>query len=179
MTKCVVLFASANENGFTKQLTDCFLSEYDGEICFFNMYKENIAACTGCGHCTETNICHMRDTDRILNDIFSSDYIIFASPVYNYTFTAPMKAFLDRLQPYFDKEKTACDRKGFLLASCGKSGKFSIEMMEKQSKIAFAELSAQYCGCYFFTNTDKITDLSSDDIRTVKELSEKFFNKAF
>lgn len=176
MSKCVLLFASANENSFTKQLTDCFLSEYNGTVKYYNMYKKNVAPCTGCNYCEAHGKCHMNDMNDILDDIFSSDYVIFASPVYNYTFPAPMKAFLDRLQPFFYKEKTACNRKGFLLASCGKSGKFSVDIMKKQCDIAFYELSAENCGNYFFTNTDKQSTLQQDEICKVKELAKKFFN---
>lgn len=175
MSKCTVLFASAHKNGTTKQLTDCFLSEYSGDIRLYDMYKENFAPCTGCGYCDTHGKCYMRDMDSIIDDIFSSDYIIFASPVYNYTFPAPMKAFLDRLQPFFGKEKTALRSKGFLLASCGKSGKFAVDVMQKQCNIAFCELSAENCGNYFFVNTDKQTALQKEEIRKVKELAKDFF----
>lgn len=180
MTECTVLFASANKNSFTKQLTDCFLSEYNGIIRCHNMYEKKVAPCTGCGICTKNGKCHIDDdVNEILKDIFSSDYVIFASPVYNYTFPAPMKAFLDRLQPFFDKEKTVCDRKGFLLATCGKSGKFSVDVMQKQCNIAFCELSAENCGNYFFTDTDKRSSLQQEEIRKVKDLAQNFFNKVF
>ena len=121
----------------------------------------------------------MNDADAIIADISDADYIIFASPVYNYSFPAPMKAFLDRLQPLFMQEKTASDRKGFLLASCGKSGKFSIDVMEKQSRMAFSELGAKFCGSFFFTDTDKRTTLQNDEICKVKALANEFFNTAF
>ena len=121
----------------------------------------------------------MNDTDAIISDIFSADFVIFASPVYNYSFPAPMKAFLDRLQPLFMQEKTASDRKGFLLASCGKSGKFSIEVMEKQSRMAFSELNTEFCGSFFFTETDKRSTLQNDEICKVKALAKEFFNTAF
>ena len=121
----------------------------------------------------------MNDTDKIIDDILSSDFVVFSSPVYNYSFPSPMKAFLDRLQPLFFKEKTASGRKGFLLASCGKSGKFSIEFMEKQSKMAFSELETEFCGSFFFTQTDKRNTLQDGEISKVKQLAEEFFNKAF
>ncbi len=179
MKKCIVLFASANKNGHTKQLLDCFLSEYNGELHIYNMYEKNILPCIGCGSCDDKLECYMHDIDELVADIFSSDYIIFASPVYNYTFPAPMKAFLDRLQPFFCKEKSASHRKGFLLASCGKSGKFSIDVMSKQSKIAFSELSSEFSGVYFFTDTDKISTLQENEICKVKELANDFFRTAF
>lgn len=176
MKKATVLFASSNENGKTKQLLDAFLTECNHGIHIYNMHNENIQPCIGCGMCDKTHKCFMNDTEKILSDIFSSDYIIFASPVYNYSFPAPMKAFLDRLQPYFEAGSSGVNRKGFLLASCGKSGKFSVDVLERQSKIAFSELSADFCGSYFFTDTDKRDTLQPDEISKVKELAERFFS---
>lgn len=179
MKKVTILNASPRKNGFTSQLTEIFLSEFDGETCTYNMYDENIAPCTGCNYCNEEKRCRTNDTQAILDDIFSSDFVIFASPVYNYSFPSPMKAFLDRLQPLFMTEKTASDRKGFLLASCGKSGKFSVDVMEKQSRMAFSELSTDFCGSFCFTDTDKRNALHHDEICKVRALADEFFNTAF
>lgn len=176
MQKVIILNAFPNDNGHTKYLTDIFMSQCPHEIIIYNMYKENIAPCTGCGYCETAKKCRMDDADHIIDDIMTADFVIFASPVYNYSFPAPMKAFLDRLQPLFFKEKTASDRKGFLLASCGKSGKFSIEFMEKQSKMAFFELNTKFCGSFFFTDTDKKNTLQSEEICKVKKFAKEFFS---
>lgn len=176
MKKAVILFSSPHENGCTRKLLDVFLSQCRFETHIYNMYKENPAPCIGCRRCETDGLCFCPDMTDLLRDVFSADYVIFASPVYNYSFPAPMKAFLDRLQPYYTEEKTAPVRKGFLLATCGKSGKFSIELMEKQSRIAFSELSAEYCGCYFQIGTDKNITLQEDEICKVKELATSFFS---
>lgn len=179
MSKVVLLNASPNSDGHTAYLTNIFMSQCPHEITIYNMYRENVAPCTGCGYCEKAKKCRMNDTDMIIDDILSCEYIIFASPVYCYSFPAPMKAFLDRLQPYYSDEKyknPAFDRKGFVLATCGKSGKFSVDVIEKQSRIAFIELSASFEGIYLFSNTDKISALQKDEICKVKELAEKFFN---
>ena len=121
----------------------------------------------------------MNDNKHIIDDILSSDYVIFATPIYCYSFPAPMKAFLDRLQPYYSDEKyrnPSFTRKGFVLATCGKSGKFGIDVIEKQSRIAFIELSASFEGIYLFSDTDKDTTLQQNKICKVKELAKNFFN---
>lgn len=176
MKKAVILFSSPHENGCTKKLLDVFLSQCRFETHIYNMYKENPAPCIACGQCETDGVCFYSDMASLLRDVFSADYVIFASPVYNYSFPAPMKAFLDRLQPYYSEEKTTSVRKGFLLATCGKSGKFSMELMEKQSRIAFSELSTEYCGSYFQTGTDKDITLQNDAICKVKKLAALFFS---
>lgn len=176
MKKTILLNASPHKDGFTQQLIDIFLSDYNGALHIYNMYEENIAPCIGCGRCETTKQCFMHDMDKLFSDIFSADYIILASPIYNYSFPSPMKAFLDRLQPCFADRKDAIDRKGFLLVSCGKSGKFSVDVVEKQSKMAFSELSAEFCGSFLFADTDKRTTLQQEEICKVKNLSQSFFS---
>ncbi len=179
MKKAVILNASPRRNENTDQLMNCFLSECNCEIIIYNMYDENILPCIACDKCSTTGRCFMNDNEHILMELFSCDYVIFATPVYCYSFPAPMKAFLDRLQPYYSDEKyknPAFDRKGFVLATCGKSGKFGIDVIEKQSRIAFIELSASFDGIYLFSNTDKDSSFTNDEICKVKELAKEFFN---
>ncbi|MCD7827306.1 MAG: flavodoxin family protein [Clostridiales bacterium] len=175
MKKAVVLNASPNPDGSTAQLISAFTHIYNEKLIVYNMYNEKIAPCIGCNRCADGGKCFMSDTNGILNDIFTADFLIFASPVYNYSFPSPMKAFLDRLQPYFFSESSQIERKGFLLVTCGKSGKYSIEIMEKQTKTAFSELSAEFCGSYVFANTDKRNTLQQNEIRKAESLAKEFF----
>lgn len=179
MKKAVILNASPRRNGNTDQLVNIFLSECDCESIIYNMYDENIEPCIACDTCSSTGECFMNENKHILDELFSCDYVIFASPIYCYSFPAPMKAFLDRLQPYYSNEKyknPASDRKGFVLATCGKSGKFGIDVIEKQSRIAFIELSASFEGIYLFPDTDKQAVFTNDEIFKVKKLAKNFFN---
>lgn len=179
MKKAVILNASPRRKGNTDYLLDIFLSECDCDTIIYNMYDENIAPCTACDVCSKTGECFKDDNKRIIEDIFSSDFVVFASPIYCYSFPAPMKAFLDRLQPYYSDEKyknPAFDRKGFVLATCGKSGKFGVDVIEKQSRIAFIELSASFDGIYLFPDTDKVSVLQENEICKVKQLAKNFFS---
>lgn len=182
MKKLTLINASPRKNGNTKQVIDEFLSVCPYETIIYNMYDEKISPCIACDKCSETGSCFMHDIDHIIDDVFTSDYVVFATPVYCYSFPSPMKAFLDRLQPYYSDEKyknPAVSRKGFVLASCGKSGKFGIDVIEKQSRIAFIELSASFDGIYLFSETDKCSTLQEDEKCKVRALAEKFFSQAF
>lgn len=179
MKKAVILNASPRQSGNTDYLLNIFLAECDCETVIYNMYNEKIAPCVACDACSTTGECFMQDNKHIIDDLFSCDYVIFASPIYCYSFPAPMKAFLDRLQPYYSDEKyknPASDRKGFVLATCGKSGKFSIDVIEKQSRIAFIELSASFEGIYLFPDTDSVSELNKEELCKVKSLAKNFFN---
>ena len=179
MKKAVILNASPRRDGNTEKLMELFLSECNCERIVYNMYDENISPCIACDLCVSAGECFMTDNEHILKDLFACDYVIFATPVYCYSFPAPMKAFLDRLQPFYSDEKyknPAFSRKGFVLATCGKSGKFSIDVIEKQSRIAFIELSASFDGIFLFNNTDFRENLTENEQNELRSLSEKFFN---
>lgn len=180
MPSITLINASPRKDGTTRQLIDAFLSGCDCDVKIHNIYEKKIAPCIACDSCSKNGKCiYDDDVDAIVNDIFLSDYVVFASPIYCYSFPAPMKAFLDRLQPYYSDEKyknPSSERKGFVLATCGKSGKFGIDVIEKQSRIAFIELSASFEGIYLFSDTDKQPDFTNDEKCKVKVLAEEFFN---
>ncbi len=178
MKKVTVITASPRKNGNTKQVLDAFLENCHYDTVVYNMYDEKISPCIACNHCQTTGKCFNDDMNEITGSIFSSDYVIFAAPIYCYSFPAPMKAFLDRLQPYYSDEKyrnPVFTRKGFVLSSCGKSGKFGIDVIEKQSRIAFIELSASFEGLYLFTDTDSDSQLSEAEKIRIKSMAESFF----
>ena len=60
--------------------------------------NKNINYCLGCRACKlNKGICiHKDDMTEILDKIISSNIIVFASPVYFYSFNAQMKAIMDR-----------------------------------------------------------------------------------
>jgi multimeric flavodoxin WrbA len=63
----------------------------------------NISACTGCEQCRGTGICvHFNDgMSLIYPKIDETTGIVLGSPVYNYNISSLMKAFIDRLFPYY------------------------------------------------------------------------------
>lgn len=178
MKTLTIINASPRKKGNTQKILDIFVNNFDGIIHIYNMYEDQPAPCKACNYCEANGKCFMNDMDKIIENVFSSDYIVFASPIYCYSFPAPMKAFLDRLQPYYSDEKyrnPTFTRKGFVLASCGKSGKFGVDVIEKQSRIAFIELAASFEGMYLFANTDSCDELTAGAEAEIRALSEKFF----
>jgi multimeric flavodoxin WrbA len=69
------------------------------------LYLRNysLASCIGCEQCRGRGYCVRFDDGMslIYPEIESSRGLILASPVYNYNITALMKAFIDRLYPYY------------------------------------------------------------------------------
>ncbi len=98
--KITVLTGSYNLNGTSNTLVDEFIrgaNESGHTINRFDTAHLKINACTGCNHCgMDGNCVFDDDMQEILESVLSSDMIVFASPIYYFAITAPLKATIDR-----------------------------------------------------------------------------------
>ena len=155
-----MIFGSPRADGNTAALLRDFLSDYpDAEVRRFDAYELNLRPCVACGGCDDGADCVFRDADDLFAACESCDILVLASPVYNYNFPAPMKAILDRAQPYYHKnfERGAADpaRKGYLLMTAGCSGKYAFDIMERQFRLFCRELGVTFAGKRTVAGTDK------------------------
>ena len=104
--KALVLFGSPQGHGHTAQLLDSFLEcfrHHDGwEVEVADLYRQNPHPCTGCKACAKEERCAYPDLDALDKSLRACDLLVVASPVYNFSFPAPVKAWLDRTQRYFE-----------------------------------------------------------------------------
>ena len=67
--------------------------------------RKNISGCKDCKKCNETGICVIKDDmPEIHKKILDADAIIHSVPVYFWSMTSQMKAYLDRWCALFDAE---------------------------------------------------------------------------
>ena len=99
----LVLFGSPHGHGNTAELLCSFLSKIPEDVVVHRLeaYRENIMPCYGCGYCEKHDGCSMDDFDKIDLLLRQADYLVIATPVYNLSFPAPLKAIFDRTQRYF------------------------------------------------------------------------------
>ena len=99
--KVLIIDGAGRQNGYTKKQI-----EYLKAICgcentvVFELFKEKFQFCDGCNYCEENGECRHRDLDNFFEEFENADIIVFASPLYNGTFSAPLKALIDRFQFY-------------------------------------------------------------------------------
>ncbi|UGV41490.1 flavodoxin family protein [Methanococcoides orientis] len=98
---------SPRKNGNTDILLDSFLkgAESEGaETKKLHLRDYSIESCIGCEACRKAGTCtQFHDGMNLLYpEIEAADGLILGSPTYNYNITAPMKAFIDRLYPFYD-----------------------------------------------------------------------------
>lgn len=98
--KIVALTGSYNLHGTSNTLVDEFIKgakENGNEIVRFDTAHLDIHPCIGCNHCGMDGECVFKDDMvNILDNIEDADMLVFATPVYYFAMTAPLKATIDR-----------------------------------------------------------------------------------
>ncbi|MGB9152633.1 MAG: NAD(P)H-dependent oxidoreductase [Alphaproteobacteria bacterium] len=148
-TKPLVILGSSRSNGETRRAIDIALKDkadlldlLDFRFNFFDYDHSN------------------REDDflKLIDNLLASEVIVFATPVYWYSMSAPLKAFLDRLSDLITIEKAkgrALAGKSVWLIATGTS-----ENLPEGFEVPFTRTCAyfdmKYCGSsYLYTGDDR------------------------
>lgn len=99
----LILQGSPVENGNTDIPIRMLLEQLSDKHSFelIRMSEQHVDFCTGCNECQESGelmACVIKDDfTSIVEKMKSADLVIFASPLYVYSFPAQLKKFLDRM----------------------------------------------------------------------------------
>ena len=172
--KILIIRGSARKDGFTNLLCDEICSIFSDEnVTVYDAYKENALPCTGCNCCEKSGKCVNRDLDNFFELFENADIIIFASPVYNGTFTSPVKNLLDRFQVYYTGfyangkvQQIKKHRKAYLVVASGRSGEKAMEYMKWQLSCACSILNIELKQSFLcpFTDTEPLYDKALSEI---------------
>lgn len=166
MKEILVLVGSPHSQGATAKMIEVFLRPFQNEgfhISFFDTYRERPAPCTGCGWCASHEECAIHDCcDQLDKQLRSCDLLVVASPVYNLTFPAPLKAVLDRFQRYFEarfslrlKPSILKHRLAVLLVAAGADTHDGPGIMERQLKQCFSVMNTTLESTVAWLSTDR------------------------
>ena len=104
MHACVLFASPRGKDSNTRALVDIFLRVWRAaghEAELFSLYDLSIAPCRACRGCQTDHSapnCAIDDgMTPIFESILASDLIVFASPIYSWYCTAPLKAAMDRM----------------------------------------------------------------------------------
>lgn len=158
----LVIKGSSRKESFTNRLWQEAVEELsDTETTVFDACSEEFSFCNGCNYCENNGKCVHRDLDDFYNAFETADAIVFASPVYNGGFSAPMKALIDRFQVYYTSfyknnkvQPIKKHRKCILLTAAGRKGEEALKYMKKNLKCAFSILNAELTGSVLCACTD-------------------------
>lgn len=100
MKKILVIQGGGRANGNTAQLVNHFVkgaSDAGYEIEVVSLLKYEVKGCLGCNACRYGKPCIQKDDfAEIIPKIESADMIVFASPLYFWTISSKLKAFIER-----------------------------------------------------------------------------------
>ncbi len=160
--RVLIIKGSERKGSFTNRLSaeaEKLLVGCDIDV--FDTFKENFAPCNGCNYCESQGKCVHGDLNDFFEKFENADLIIFASPVYNGTFSAPIKALIDRFQCYYTSfyhngkvQPIKKRRKAILIAASGRDGKKSVDFMKWQLSCAFSILNIELIETVLCSYTD-------------------------
>lgn len=126
--KILALLGSPKKNGNTSLLLEEYLkgiraSNKDADIKKIFLHEKNIHNCSACGACRNVNNigqCIIKDDMQELYPIFrQADMVIYATPIYWWSVSAQMKAFIDRCYAFGTLKDSYAGKKAALLMTYG------------------------------------------------------------
>ena len=184
----LIVFGSPNDNGSTRTLVSAFKKDFENTgrwgITEIDAYKLNALPCTGCKICAGKEKCAFDDLDDFDRMLRQSDLLVWASPIYNYSFPAPVKALLDRSQRYFEAYfslgKKPCikkHRKAVLLLAMGSEDEFGAEVTQYQLRRAFSVMNTELIGCSVWKSTDLKNKYRAEALVDTHKLAKNLLNE--
>lgn len=162
--KVLILMGSPRRNGNTNILCDEFArgTEDAGHtVEKINVVDKKVNGCLGCNGCQRNGgICVQKDDmTEIYQKILYADVIVLASPVYYYTWTAQLKAVIDRTYAMLS---TMHNKTFYMISACASPDESWCQMM--------IESFRNYLGCYDESVKEGgyVFGLDTTDIGTVK-----------
>ncbi|MBW7573784.1 flavodoxin family protein [Caproiciproducens faecalis] len=159
----LVFFGSPSKSGTTAKLLNEFLNplKENMRIETVNAYERNIAPCIACNVCAGEERCSQPDFDGIDALIREADVIVVATPVYNLSLPAPLKAIADRTQRYFAarfslgiRNPVKKHKQAAALITCGSKDCEGAEIIARQLKLMFSVMNTSLTGTAVWTGTD-------------------------
>lgn len=168
----LALQGSPRLRGNTSTLLDAFLEPFRTSpalqertptkahnITRFDVCSQHIRPCLSCYACKKQGSCPVVDDMAcIYSHLSSDDVVILASPIYFYSFTAQLKAVIDRCQTFWVNPNTrVTERVGVLLLTAGAPdvNKTGQEATIAQARVFFECIGAPLRHTLVAVNTDK------------------------
>ena len=100
MKKILVIQGGGRPHGNTAQLVESFVrgaEEAGNSVDVISLNKHEVKGCLGCNACRYGKPCVQKDSfNDIVPKIKDADCIVFASPLYFWTISSKLKAFIER-----------------------------------------------------------------------------------
>lgn len=157
----LVIYGSPKSDGATKKLCDSYLAkEGISTYQWYDCFHEMPTPCNDCGYCKTHDGCSKPDLQSFYTALEQCDFLIIATPIYNNSFPAPLKALIDRLQVYYNarfcrgiRPPVRIQKEVALLLTAGGSKDCS-ELIVSQLRPVLTVINATLRTCLFVKSTD-------------------------
>lgn len=154
MAKILVLTGSPRVKGNSNRMAKAFIeaAEKAGhEVTRFDTARMKINGCQGCMYCIEhgsTCVQH-DDFDQIRKPFEQADVLVYVTPIYYYSYTAQLKAALDRTFCFAGNPPAIDGKRVALLTCCEEKTPDTMDgarfMFERGAKISKQEVLGEIC----------------------------------
>jgi multimeric flavodoxin WrbA len=178
--KVLTILGSPKKKGNTAAVLGMFeeIIAKDHEIDRVNMSDCNVQGCLGCYACQETSdepgCIQQDDAGSILERIIGADAVVYATPLFDWSFSAQIKALLDRhlclVTGYGSPEykSLVAGKKLALLVTCGGPVENNADLIQANFDRIGNFLKGGAAGKYvvpFCTTPDKMGDQASEIVK--------------
>ena len=193
MSRTIVVFrGSPRPKGNTNSLTDVvvpLLRDAGHKVLDFDLTQMDLHPCTSCRECQKdwnTVSCVQKDDfQTIAEAVCESDLMIFASPIYSWYCTPPMKTLLDRMvyafNMYYGDTRGPSLWKGkavALITTCGYPPEKGADLFEEGIRRYCKHSQLQYMGMICERNAGyKETFMYKARIRRAEKFAEELLQK--
>ena len=189
MKICIVL-GSPRLDGNTAELLKPFMEELNrnrAEFSYITLSDKLIYPCKGCYACQHVEgkygCVQQDDVEDIMNEIIESDCIIYATPIYSWYCTAPMKALLDRhygLNKFYGSASGSLwkGKNCAIIATHGYDVEYGTSPFETGIKRLCEHSHLNYLGMYSVRDEDDLASFQTPEaIEGAKKFARHLLNK--
>ena len=150
--KVLVLMSAGTRSGNTDRLTDAYIKglvERDHSVTKVYLGSMRLEGCRGCGACQRlSHRCAVQDGMQELYPLFAQcDTVVMASPLYFWTITSRLKAFIERLYAISTDDQYPA-KETVLLITAGDDGEMTFEEPVRYFRIISEVLGGNGKGVY-------------------------------
>jgi multimeric flavodoxin WrbA len=185
-----ILMGSPRENGNTATLLKPFIKEIKdlgADVEYITLYDKHIEPCRACWVCQnifEEPGCSQKDDMLMIYEaVLKADCIIFASPIYSWYCTPPMKAVLDRLvygmNKYYGDTEGPClweGKKCALITTCGYEIADGAGVFDEGLKRYSKHSRLNYLGMIGVRDCEETSFDGEESVSLAKEFARKIYN---
>ena len=179
MKNIIVLTGSPRAGSNTNQMAEAFIkgAQLMGHtVTKINTAELHVQGCVGCDCCYHDEVhpcCHDDDFNKIAPLIERADVVVFATPIYWYSFPATIKRVIDQFYCFYCGERDIKGKKAVLL-SCGEDTAYNMfDGIQRAYELCLPVLGWTNGGMVLVPGVNKVGDIqNTDGLKRCEELGK-------